>query len=286
MFDSNSDDDAVLTVKAKPSAKKIAVVVKQEPGASVVVTDGPVAQRRASDHLPASSARPRNARSTAHDLLSRISSSLDPSTQMSRSEDRATRTLQTTQLLTLSNQLRDAQATIEGLRNRVQEADRERHASERRADRAEFMSMLLERRDSDQPVRIRQAWRRGRRYRQEVVYADGGRATQWIGSEDEDRPGLPREDSPGTRRYGWYDNDVSTSGSPRIVVPRHQSVFHGVAGSQSPRRDNRLNPTSPMQSDNRDLAVTVTPTRGDRGISFTITPRRQDRDEEDVVMGN
>jgi hypothetical protein len=285
MFDSNSDDDAVPAVKAKPPAKKIAIV-KQEPGASVVVTDGPVAQRRTSDHLPAPSACPRNARSTAHDLLSRISTSLDPSTQMARSEDRTTRTLQTTQLLTLSNQLRDAQATIEGLRNRVQEADRERHASERRADRAEFMSMLSERRDPDQSVRIQQAWRHGRRYRQEVVYADGGRATQWIGSEDEDRPGLPREDSPGTRRYGWYNDDASTSGSPRIVVPQHQSVFHGVAGSQSPRRDNLLNPTSPMQSDNCDLAVTVTPTRSDRGISFTITPSHQDRDEEDVVMGN
>lgn len=148
MFDLNSDDDAVLTVKAKPSAKKIAIIPG---GASVVVTDGPVAQHT-SDHLPAPSAHPCNACSTAHDLLSHISSSLDPSTQMSQSEDCATCTSQTTQLLTLSNQLCDAQATIKGLHNHVQEADHEWHASERCADRAEFMSMLLEHWDSDQPV--------------------------------------------------------------------------------------------------------------------------------------
>ncbi|EDR02255.1 uncharacterized protein LACBIDRAFT_332618 [Laccaria bicolor S238N-H82] len=78
----------------------------------------------------------------AQDLLSTISSALNPTTQTAREDDRASRAMHTTQLLTMSQQIRDAQATIEGLRNRLQEADRECHAAERRADRAELMSMI------------------------------------------------------------------------------------------------------------------------------------------------
>lgn len=129
-------------LKRPPGTKK--PVVKIEPG-TLGPTFGPLARRATSDRLPTPSARSgRNPRSTAHELLSHISTSLDPSTQLSRSEDRFACTLQTTQLFTLSNQLRDSRTTIENLRNRLQEANRERHAAERRADRAEFVNMLLE----------------------------------------------------------------------------------------------------------------------------------------------
>ena len=123
-----------------------------------------------------------------NELLSYISSSLDPEVQISRTEDHAARSLQTTQYLTLSNQLRDAHATIETLQDRLTDADCGRHAAERcAANRAEFSTMLAEcGGNPDCPVQVQTAWHRGCRYHQDVVYGDGGRATQWVGGSDDE----------------------------------------------------------------------------------------------------
>ncbi|CAA7263074.1 unnamed protein product [Cyclocybe aegerita] len=86
-------------------------------------------------------------------LLSSISTALDPATQAARDEDRASRSLHTTQLLTMGQQLRDAHATIESLRTQLQQAERARYEAERQADRIELMSLF--RRSNDNADRDR-----------------------------------------------------------------------------------------------------------------------------------
>jgi hypothetical protein len=80
----------------------------------------------------------RTPRNAPADLLNSISRSLDPSLSAARDEDRAAWSLQTTQFLSLSNQLCDAQAASNDLRNRLLQADRDHSDAERHADRAEL----------------------------------------------------------------------------------------------------------------------------------------------------
>lgn len=233
---------------------------------------GPIARHVTDERLATPVTRAgRTSRTAVQDLLTKISTSLDPATQAARTEERATRTLQTTQLFSITSQLRDAQTTIETLRNRLLESDRTCQAAERRADKAELIALFKSRghhsrsrsRNRGRSPSPTRHWK-GRKYRQDVVFADGGGATYWIGSDDSDGGGrlLAPEDTPGTRRYTRYDSDI---GSSQITIPRSQPVFHGMAGDHgSPRQ-------RAHHKDN--LNVIITPTRrGDQSLAVTITP--------------
>ncbi|CAA7271082.1 unnamed protein product [Cyclocybe aegerita] len=87
---------------------------------------GPMARRPPADKILQPRAR-NSSRNDAQQLLSSISTALDPATQAARDEDRASRSLHTTQLLTMGQQLRDAHATIESLRTQLQQAERARY---------------------------------------------------------------------------------------------------------------------------------------------------------------
>ena len=116
-------------------------------------TSGPIARRSAARNAP---------KGGAHEFLKTISSALDPSHQLARNNERNTQTLQVTQILTLSNQVRDLQSTIEAYRDRLMESERKCHEAERRADRAEFMSLI------DEGRRDRQREQAGRPRRRSV----------------------------------------------------------------------------------------------------------------------
>ncbi|RXW18718.1 hypothetical protein EST38_g7134 [Candolleomyces aberdarensis] len=101
---------------------------------------GPVVRRPANDRLP--QAPPRSRARANEALLANLTNTLDPAAQAARAEDRAARSLQTTQILSLTSQLREAQGTIEGLRTQLADAERRCAAAERRADKLEMMEMI------------------------------------------------------------------------------------------------------------------------------------------------
>ncbi|KAJ6473929.1 hypothetical protein DFH09DRAFT_1293709 [Mycena vulgaris] len=61
----------------------------------------------------------RNTRMNAPELVNKLANTFDPDVQKSRDQERSERSFQTTQIITMSQQLRDAQATNESLRNQM-----------------------------------------------------------------------------------------------------------------------------------------------------------------------
>jgi hypothetical protein len=142
----------------------------------------------------------RNTRNgTALDLVSKLSQAFDPSTQKARDNERANRSLQNTQFLTLSQQLRDAQATIEGMRSQITDLQRRVYDSDRARDRAETKLEIMQM-STGTKRHSRSRQRRGHsrrdvqkvrgKVRCEQRYPDGGAFTYWItdnsGSEGDD----------------------------------------------------------------------------------------------------
>lgn len=312
-----SSDESRSPSPAAPRRKKTAVKTEQpEPDLS-----GPIARRPASDRLTTVPRTSRTTRNASQDFLAHITTALDPATSAARGEERSARSLQATQIFTLTSQLRDTQSMLETLRNRLAETDRERQTAERRADRAELMSMMSQSQSrhfhgrnhsrSHSPVRRGRRDRsqaraapRSRRYRQDVMYADGGQATLSWGPEDS--PPL-QEDSPGTRRF-THEMPLPLSSPEQNSPVRHHDSFrrpspfrsamsglnhvlnspiHRSSGPststipprhQTPQRHYRRTSTN-------DFAVTVTPSRAGRaGVSVVVTPGHENhsqvRDEE------
>lgn len=146
----SSDDEP----KPPPPSQKKGIWVKPEPG-----LQGPIVRRTPADHLNTSSARPRTSRTGPLDLLSSITCSLDPNLHAACDDERSAQSIQTMHLLSLSNQLRDAQATINDLRTQLSHSKRECSDAERRADRAE-MQLDMEKRMSNtlQGRKDRRVW--------------------------------------------------------------------------------------------------------------------------------
>lgn len=184
------DADAPISISSddEPTANAVPkkAVIKQEPGMAKL---GPLTHRVASDRLRTPTTRPRTSRTAPMDLLHTITRSLDPNARAARDDERTARSLQSTQLLALSNQLRDSQAAVEDLCNRLRDADC-------RADRAE-MELTMERmtrgrQHGRSPSRRRDyrspSHHRGdRRVRREIRYRSGGGSVTWVTPSDEER---------------------------------------------------------------------------------------------------
>jgi hypothetical protein len=194
---SDDDNDA----KTKPTHIKLEV---QEPRL------GPTARRAIS---PTISRPPRTSRSAGVDLLTTISASLDPHLQAVRDEERSARAIQSTQVLSLTTQLRDAHGTINKLHDKLAQVERERADSERRADRFE---MQLEMTKFMQGSRNHSGHQQQERVRRETVYRDGGRSTIWV-TPDEDDFGLDDHDI-----VSRHDIEEKRAGHyTHAVIPRH-----------------------------------------------------------------
>ena len=135
--------------------------------------------------------QPRRMRASAPtlELVQTLSKAFDPATQRSREEDRASRSMQTTQFLTISQQLRDANATIESLRNEVTRLRDRFHDAERARDRAELKLELMgmnppasERRYHPFPNRrhLPDIVRVRGKIKSEEIFPEGGKSVTWI----------------------------------------------------------------------------------------------------------
>ena len=130
-----------------------------------------------------------------------------------RADDQSVTALQTSQIYTLSSQLCEAQRQTEALRNQLTGEERCCQNAECRADRSELMGMILGSQGRKlypchlpSPPRVHPHGSRCR-FRQEIHYADGGRSTRYLASDDDDAEVQGSNDSPGTRRYTFEEND-------------------------------------------------------------------------------
>lgn len=211
----NDDDDVPIT---KASSKTGLVKVKQEPGVASHVT-----RRAASNTLTTLSQRaPRALKTSGMELLSNISRSLDPGARAAREEERSARSLQSTQLLALTNQVRDSQVMLEDLRSRLS-------AAERRADNAE-LELRVERmtrgrqHNRSQSPHSNSRRHNNRRIRRETRYRGGGGCITWVTPSDEEDEMM--------RSAGHDNSDIEWRqyGTPR-PTPQRPSLYRRRSAS-------------------------------------------------------
>ncbi|KAK0489863.1 hypothetical protein EDD18DRAFT_1359204 [Armillaria luteobubalina] len=159
---------------------------------------GPIACHSATDYLTNSVNTGPHQCNNAQDILQNISSVLSPDAQLACSEEFLTRSMQTTQIFTLTALNRDLQNRIDQLQSDLATAKWAHNEAEHRADRSEMMCMLHE-----SSCGHHTPSQHDNRVYQEVRYSDDGRALQCV---DLDSPSAydllsGDMDSPNTHRY-------------------------------------------------------------------------------------
>lgn len=146
VIDISSDSDDEDQENKAPVVK-----VKTEPG--VHTTAGPTVHRAPNNRLRPPTTTSSGRAQERNNLLVNLTNTLDPAAQAARAEDRAARSFQSAQIMTLSSQVRDSQMTIENLRSQLAASERrvaaaerlsERHAASaaRLLDKLEFLKMF------------------------------------------------------------------------------------------------------------------------------------------------
>ena len=173
--------------------------------------------------------------SHAMELTQKLSDALDPQTQRLRDEDRAVHSLQTTQIFTISQQLRDSNAVSDTLRRENTELREHLDRISRHRDRLD-MELNLERRMSsltskahDLPRRLEHKYdptlRRVKgKIRHDEYFSDGGQCTSWItdgsSSSDWDREKENISPQPSLRPYS-RTNSTWSGRSPSMSRTFH-----------------------------------------------------------------
>jgi len=201
------------------------------------------------------SRRTRGAQTT--DLVHKIAQSLDPEAQRLRDEERSNRALQNTQVLILSQQLRDANATIESLRtdntnlrDRLNKVERMRDRLDlelnwaRKIPRSTRRERPYDRKHDPDLVRVKGKIRNTEYFpdggQQTTWHTDGESASDWGDSEKENRnPFPPSQYSPyaidkSPRRKLSHQPPSNISPSRRFLVPATPASTEQLAGPSQP----------------------------------------------------
>lgn len=133
----------------------------------------------------------RKARGSGVDLAGTLARAFDPAAQKARDDMRAQRTSENTQIMTVNQQLRDAQAVVEGLRAQNTILQNRVHDLERACDRAELKLEMVQMTQGRGGTRERRRARSPKRepVRCERLYPDGGRMTYWVSAQSTDDDG-------------------------------------------------------------------------------------------------
>jgi hypothetical protein len=124
---------------------------------------------------PDTAPKRRGTRGNGIELVQKLSEAFDPSTQRARDSARASLSFQNTQLLLHSQQVRDAQATIESLRSQMTQLQSQVHAAEMARERAEIKLDMAElARGARKPKKEKKK----RRY--EEWYPEGGQYIYYV----------------------------------------------------------------------------------------------------------
>ncbi|CAA7263431.1 unnamed protein product [Cyclocybe aegerita] len=126
----DDDDDADDIPEAPKKSRKAASAGNRDIQNAIIRRPDPAVQRRS--------------RSNNVDLIGKLANAFDPSVQQARDEERAQCSFQASQMFTLSQQLRDANLTIESLRSQLSTLQTQVHEAQRARDRAELQLQLIE----------------------------------------------------------------------------------------------------------------------------------------------
>jgi hypothetical protein len=151
----------------------------------------------------------------AMDLAHKLASSLDPEAQRRRDEERAGLSLQNTQIFTLSQQLRDANATNEALRLELTGVRERLHQVERARDRLDS-ELNLERRMAGLHAQQRGYLMPSRKYDPDLVrvkgkircdeyFPEGGHSVTWM--------------TDGSSASDWEENKENIPEPPHDYAP-------------------------------------------------------------------
>jgi len=183
------------------------------------------------------------------ELSQKLSASLDPETQRLRDEERAARSLQNTQIFTISQQLRDSNAANDVLRRENTDLRDRLHQMLRQRDKLD-VELNFERRMSALTSQVHSEPRRsGHKHNPDLVrvrgkirhdeyFSDGGQCTTWItdGSSasdwEQDKENIP----PRSPQFHPYTRPVPTWSPRPPSAPRaFRSPIKGpFRGSHSP----------------------------------------------------
>ena len=125
-----------------------------------------------------------NRGAAAADLLSSLSHAFDPAVQRAQDEDRASRSLANTQLLALSQQLHDSQATNEKLHGQLFDLCNRLYEAQRTADHAEMrleMARSIRGPNHQAPQKYQEPAKKNQYHR---WFADGGESIAWLSDDD------------------------------------------------------------------------------------------------------
>lgn len=230
----------------------------------------------------------RNVRaSNGMEIMDRLSTAFDPSVQRARDEERANRSLQTTQYNNLAQQLRDTQARNDNLQSEMLTMQGRLNEADRARDRAEMMQKMTQMTRMGMSPRP-DAQHRGRRGRpvkektfkkkliEESFYPNGGgcriygtddscsAASEWVGRDGRSRS---RSLSPaGAAHWSSQANASSPNfASPvrRSAISRHSTHEHQQVPTLSRGwRVQRASPSSPDPHDNIAISPFQSAQRG------------------------
>ena len=143
----------------------------------------------------------RRPRSNNTDLIGRLADAFDPHALQAREDDRSHRSLQNSQIFTLTQQLRDANNTIESLRSQINNLQSRLHEADRARDRLEIEQKMLAEMERRSRRRTRQHRTRrsestkrslqrvGGKVRCEEKFPEGGSYTYWVTDPSESESG-------------------------------------------------------------------------------------------------
>ncbi|KAJ7311579.1 hypothetical protein DFH08DRAFT_822685 [Mycena albidolilacea] len=199
---------------------------------SVQVLDHSTVRTAVARRAPTPPLPHRNPRVNAPKLVNKLSQAFDPAVLKSRDDERSLCSFQTTQFLALTQQLRDAQAANESLRNELAGVQRARDRAElklelqqpvfSRSDPRDHATYIAE--EYPDLVRVRG------KIRCETIYPEGGRCTEWItDGEDSEKENLDPSSSSSGRLSSPFNLGSSSSSS----LPHPSSPFNLGSSSSS-----------------------------------------------------
>jgi hypothetical protein len=180
----------------------------------------------------------------APDLVNKLSHAFDPEAQKARDAERSQRSFQTTQMFSLTQQLRDAQAANESLRNQITIMQNHTHDVERARDRAELRLEMVEAANgfgggSRAPNQSRfkgrsDVVRRDGKIRCEILYRDGGACTYWISDPSDDEAEKENKD-PSPPSHGRTSTHLHGDSSSFGRQPSPSPSRHPLLRPDTPR---------------------------------------------------
>jgi hypothetical protein len=167
----------------------------------------------------------RNSRLNTPELVAKLANTFNPEIQHSMHQERSQQSFQTMQLMTLTQQLRDAQAVTEALRNHLAEVERARDRTELKLElvgpvpftgfggngqssRARYVA-------KECPDLVR----RGGKIRRETFFPAGGGCIEWFTDEEDDAD-----------KENW---NPSSSSSGQSTLPSFRSSSADASGGGS-----------------------------------------------------